>query len=455
MRSSIRTMASLSSDHTPSTRNSRKARKVSVLAGVTAAALALTACGGGGDTEKPAADGSETPAVEVTEEATGAPVRDEDADLVIWADNLRADILKPFAEKFGEENGIKVQVQYVNDVRADFSAAIQSGTGPDVIVGAHDWLGEFVQNGSVAPLNLGADLEAQFNPVALDATRFGGQTYAVPYAIETLALIRNTDLVPDAPATLEDAVAAGQALKDAGTASQVLITNVGQTGDGYHAYPFLSAFGGGIFGKTADGDYNPENLILDSPETVKGAELMQKLGEQGVLSVNIDGSNAEALFDEGDVPFYIAGPWVIPGIKKAGLNYEITPLPATAEGGQMRPFYTVQMFYVSSKAKNPALAEEFVLNTVGSEEVQVALFEAGQRVPALTSAADAVEVDNPEVKIWSDAASNADLMPNIPAMLSVWTPLGQSTADIVAGKISAADGMAAAQKSALEGISAK
>ena len=61
MRSSIRTMASLSSDHTPSTRNSRKARKVSVLAGVTAAALALTACGGGGDTEKPAADGSETP----------------------------------------------------------------------------------------------------------------------------------------------------------------------------------------------------------------------------------------------------------------------------------------------------------------------------------------------------------------------------------------------------------
>ncbi|MFT3943293.1 MAG: maltose ABC transporter substrate-binding protein [Ancrocorticia sp.] len=452
MRSSIRTKASLNSGHTMGAHHFR-GRKLSVLAGLTAAALALSACGGG-DTPSEG-DGSEAPAAEATGEATGAPARDADADLVIWADNMRAEVIKPFAESFGEENGVKVQVQYVTDVRGDFSAAIQSGTGPDIVVGAHDWLGEFVQNGSVSPLNLGSDLEGQFNPKALEAARYEGQTYAIPYALETLALIRNKALAPEAPATLDDAIALGESLKAEGKASNVLITNVSQTGDGYHAYPFLSAYGGGFFEKTADGDYDPSKVILDSPETVKGAEIMASLGEKGILSVNIGGENAEALFTKGDVPYYMAGPWVIPGTRNAGIDYEITPMPATADGGQLRPFYTVQMAYVSAKAKNPALAEEFVLNTIASKDVQVALFNAGQRVPALTAAVDDVAKDNPEIKVWNEAVAGADLMPNIPGMNAVWTAVGQSTADIVAGKISAADGMAAAQKSAVAGLGTK
>ncbi len=453
MRSSIRTNASLNSDHAGEARYPRRGRNLSVLAGLTVAALALSACGGG-DTSS-TSDESKAPAAEASGEATGAPARDADADLVIWADNMRAEVIKPFAEEFGKDNGIKVQVQYVTDVRGDFSAAIQSGTGPDVIIGAHDWLGEFVQNGSVSPLNLGSDLEGQFNPKAIEAARYEGQTYAIPYAMETLALIRNKALAPEAPATLDDAVTLGESLKAEGKASNVLLTNVGQTGDGYHAYPFLSAYGGGFFGKTADGDYDPSKVILDSPETIKGAEIMADLGKKGILSVNIDGSNAESLFTKGDVPFYIAGPWVIPGTRNAGIDYEITPLPATADGGQLHPFYTVQMAYVSAKAKNPALAEEFVLNTMASKDVQVALFNAGQRVPALTAAVNEVAKDNPEVKIWDDAVANAHLMPNIPGMNGVWTAVGQSTADIVAGKISAADGMAAAQKAAVEALGTK
>ena len=130
------------------------------LAGV--AALLMSACGG--STPTPAATGdaaatTTTPAA--TSTTTGAPVRDASVDLVIWSDADRATILKKYADQFGQEQGIKVQIQVSTDVRKDFKAATDAGKGPDVIVGAHDWLGELVQNGAVEPVNLSADPAGQ------------------------------------------------------------------------------------------------------------------------------------------------------------------------------------------------------------------------------------------------------------------------------------------------------
>ena len=51
-----------------------------------------------------------------------------------------------------------------------------------------------------------------FDPLAVKGMTFSGQLYGVPYSIENIALIRNTDLAPDCPATMEDLVAAGKQL---------------------------------------------------------------------------------------------------------------------------------------------------------------------------------------------------------------------------------------------------
>ena len=85
------------------------------------AALLLSACGG---TEPAASSSSTATASETTTAApspttTGAPARDAAADLVIWADNDRAPILKKYADEFGAENGIKVAVQDATHVRAN------------------------------------------------------------------------------------------------------------------------------------------------------------------------------------------------------------------------------------------------------------------------------------------------------------------------------------------------
>ena len=79
---------------------------------------------------------------------------------MIWADNDRAPVIQKYADAFGKENGIKVVVQVATDVRQQFKDATKVVKGPDVIVGAHDRLGELVQNGTVEPVNLSVDVAA-------------------------------------------------------------------------------------------------------------------------------------------------------------------------------------------------------------------------------------------------------------------------------------------------------
>jgi len=427
-------------------------RAIGAVAITGVAALLLGACGG---TTTPAAKPSPSATTTTAAPApttTGPPVRDAAADLVIWADADRVPIIQKYADAFGQENSIKVAVQVATDVRQQFKDATKVDKGPDVIVGAHDWLGELVQNGTVAPVNLSADVAAKFAPQSMAATKFNGQSYGVPYAVENIGLVRNTALAPTAPTTMDALVSEGQALVKSGKATNILVQEVGKTGNAYYTYPYLKAFGGGIFATNATGGYDATKVIVNSPGSLKGATALQALGKVKALSTNVDGTNVDALFDAGKVPFYITGPWAIDKAKKANIKYAISPLPSLAGGGKMQPFLGVQMFYVSAKAKNAALAEEFVTNYVPREDVQLALFEAGHRPPALTSAYDKVAATDADVKAWFEAGLGGQPMPNIPAMNSVWGPLGQAAADVIAGKAQPKARFDAAQKEIVANI---
>jgi len=428
----------------------KRAIGAAALTGV--AALLMSACGG---TTTPAAKPSTSAATTTAAPApaaTGAPVRDAAADLVIWADADRVPIIQKYADAFGAENGIKVAVQVSTDVRPQFKDATKVGKGPDVIVGAHDWLGELVQNNTVSPVNLSAEEAAKFAPQAIAATKFNGQAYGVPYAVENIGLVRNTALAPNAPATMDQLVSEGQALVKSGKATNILVQEVGKTGNAYYTYPYLKAFGGGIFATKANGDYDAAKVIVNSAGSLKAATALQSLGKVKALSTNVDGTNVDALFDAGKVPFYITGPWAIDKAKKANVKYAISPLPSLAGGGKMQPFLGVQMFYVSAKAKNAAFAQEFVTKYVPREDVQLALFEAGHRPPALTSAYDKVSASDADVKAWFEAGQGGQPMPNIPAMNSVWGPLGQAAADVIAGKAQPKARFDAAQKEIVTNI---
>ncbi|SCE80865.1 carbohydrate ABC transporter substrate-binding protein, CUT1 family [Micromonospora coriariae] len=384
-------------------------------------ALALAASGCGGDSDEPAA--KESP------KAAGGK-------LVIWADDKRTAALKPFAEKFGQENGVTVEVEAVSkDLQTNFVTASQQGSGPDVVVGAHDWIGNLVQNGAIDPVQLAAEQKSAFNETAIKAVTFNGQVYGVPYAQENLALIRNTELAPEAPKTIEDLVATGKQLKTAKKATETLCLQVGQKGDAYHIYPLYTSAGGYLFGTGANGDYDPKDLGVGKPASIEAFKKIGALGEKGagVLKRSIADTNSIATFTSKKCAYLVSGPWAVADIKKANIKYDISAIPGFAGGKEAQPFVGVQAFYVATKGKNKALAQEFVANYTTTPELAVALYNAEPRPPALTAALDQVKASDPDLAKFQEAGRNGQVLPAIPAMAAIWDPFGKAEAAVIGG----------------------
>ncbi|WP_205328375.1 maltose ABC transporter substrate-binding protein [Glycomyces sp. YM15] len=351
-------------------------------------------------------------------------------ELVIWADETRTPVLKEFVKHFEQEVGVKVTVEeHVETLREDFLAAAEQGQGPDIIVGAHDWAGQLAADGVVAPITLSADKSAALNETAVKAFTVDGNVYGVAYAMENIGLLRNTDLAPEAPATFEELIAAGQA---AGT-QEVLTVETGVDGNAYNAYPLFASMGGYLFKDDGTGTLDPTDVGVDSPGGIAAFEKFAELGAAGVLKTTIDASNTIPFFVEKKTAFLISGPWALTDVQTAGLNYEVTAIPGFEGQGPASPFLGVQGFYVSATAANAVFAQEFVTNYVLTDDLQLKLAEVGGRLPALTAAAEAYAADNADVQGFAAAGENAVPMPNIPAMNAVWEPFGRAQADAIDG----------------------
>ena len=89
--------------------------------------------------------------------------------------------------------------------KSKLTSAIPRGNGPDLFIEAHELVGEWARSSLIQPVSPEVELE-RFTERSVDALRFEGETWAVPLALKSLALFRNRSLVPDAPATFEDAL---------------------------------------------------------------------------------------------------------------------------------------------------------------------------------------------------------------------------------------------------------
>lgn len=420
-----------------------KLRKLSLIAGASAVAMVLAACGSSTpastSTTAPVAassgtaDGSSAPDAAPAATESGPPTIDQNADLVIWTAQLESPAIQAAAKKFGDDNGITVSVQVVADGRTAFLNASQAGQAPDLINGAHDWIGQLVQNGAIDPVQIDAAAQAKFNPKAIEGVTFNGQIYGVPYDLGNIFLIRNTDLAPEAPATIEEMVATGKQLVADGKASEILALPVGQNGDPYHMYPFFTSGGGYLFGKTANGDYDPKDLGLAKPEAAAAMAKIAELGKEGALKTSIEGGNLAPFFTDKKTAFMITGPWYLPDIDKSGVPYAITPVPGFEGGAEAKPFVTVDAMYVASKGKHKTVAQEFALNYFATDEVSKALYDLSPREPALTSVYNAVIAENPVLADVAKAGANGDILPAIPEMASVWDPFGKAQAAVING----------------------
>ncbi|GAA1976643.1 maltose/maltodextrin ABC transporter substrate-binding protein MalE [Isoptericola halotolerans] len=395
-------------------------RKTTLSVAAVAAVALLAACSGG-DPE-PAENAA-------TEEAAAAP--EAAGELVIWVDENRQPAVAAAAEDFTAETGVEVELVVKNfeDIRADFLAQVPTGEGPDLTVGAHDWLGSFIVNGVVDTVDLGGQ-ESAFEDVAIEALTYDGQLYGLPYALESVGLVRNTELAPDpVPATFDEMIAEGEA---SGAKLPFVINTAGADGDAYTYYAFQTSFGAPVFVQNEDGSYTNE-VGMGGDGGYAYAEWLAEHGQagDGLLSTDWTYDIANQEFADGNAPYTVAGPWAVPTYTEAGIEVAVDPIPA-AGGETAAPFVGVQGFYLSARSDNALVATSFLTNYISTPEAMQALYDADPRIPALSEVAEAVAED-PVVAGFLAAAQNGAPMPSIPEMGDVWDHWNAAEASIISG----------------------
>ena len=378
--------------------------------GVFAAATALAACNNGTTTPSSSSDNTS----------------DAAATLTIWADDTRYSQVESLAEDFTAKTSVKVNVvqKSESDMDTEFTTQVPTGNGPDLIVMAHDKLGALVANGVVAPVDLG-EAKSQFSDVAVKAVTYNGQTYGVPYAVESVALVRNDALTSDTPTTYDDLISSGKA----SGAEYPFIIQMGDKGDPYHFYAFQTSFGAPVFKTNSEGEYTAE-LAMNGSGGTEFANWLKAQGDAGIVSPSITGDIAKQKFLDGAAAYTVTGPWNVAAFRAAGMKVSVLPVPA-AGSQAAQPFVGVQMFYQSAKSANPVAAKQF-FNYLATPKAQEEMQKLGGRASAMPEVAAAS--DDQDIKDFSKVAEGGALAPAIPAMGAVWNFWGQTEADIVTGK---------------------
>ena len=374
--------------------------------------LVAVACGGdAADDATEAPETTEAPKETLAAPATTAPPPEV---IVVWAEEKVATALDPLVGAYEAAAGVDVEVVVYDfgAIRTDVQTAGPAGEGPDVFLGAHDWVGELAANGVVSPLDLGSVASDLFD-VGVTAFSYGGEVYGFPYATEAIAMFYNADLVDSVPTTWEEAKAACD------TAGTELCVGT-PSNDAYHNHPFVASAGGYVFASA--GGFDASDVGLDNAGAIASAEYLDGLVKNGTV-YSADYGGAMSNFQEGRALYWMTGPWARGDA--SAVNYGVGLIPQF-DGNAATPFVGVRGAMVSSFSDKQVLAQSFILDFFATVEVQQAMYESDPRLPATKSLFAVVEAADPIAAVFAESASNGIPMPNIPEMGSVWGPMADA-----------------------------
>ncbi len=356
--------------------------------------------------------------------------------------------LVELCDKFTKETGIEVVLLKVpfKDLRNKYYVATPAGLGPDLLLGALDWIGILQTTGLIAPIPSSFSYD-DFTDVAQKAATYENEKYMVPLCMETLALFRNTDIMPKRPETMEELIANAMEIQKKyvkpGTKERVNGFYF-EIKDLYFSIPFLTQYGGYLLGEK-DGQYDPMDVGLGNAGAIRGAEFLRALRDDkqyGLIKAGCSESISRTLFYDGNAAVIINGPWMLRELKnrnndpnKHHVKYSVDPFPPDKEGNLPRPSVGMQGLMLNSYSRNPEAAAKLIEYLAGTEQM-LALSKSSGRPPT-THSALALITDDPDIVAFSKACDNGFPMPSHPACQAIWEPMKMSLELIANGVVEA------------------
>lgn len=360
----------------------------------------------------------------------------EEGKLLIWMGGDKGSAnLKEVAERFKADLGVDVIVEEVDPAVEKFQQAAATGDGPDIMLWAHDRMGEWAAGGLIAPVTPGAAVTEGILPTAWDAVSFGGKVWGYPVAVEAVGLIYNTDLVKTPPADFADL--ASLTVPDGVTKIMWDYNNT------YFTMPMLMANGGYAFQKK-DGVYDGTTTGVNTEGAIAGATVLDGLIKDGTMPAGVDYGVMDGAMNKGQVAMVINGPWAWGGLKGSGVNFAVAPIPMV--NGQKSPaFLGVYSAAINAASPNADLAVEFIENYMLTDE-GLATWNKNSALGALADISAGAAQTDPNVQATLAIAAEGVPMPSNPEMGAFWSAMQPALTNITTGAQSPADALNDAAK---------
>lgn len=296
--------------------------------------------------------------------------------------------------------------------------------GPDMYLYAHDSLGTFAEMDILAPVTdfIAEEDEKDLIPMTVDACTYKGRQYQLPLYFESLLFMYNKDLWQgEVPDKTDDLLAYMEKHTDVQAGTYALLN---QHSTAYNVAPIINGYGAEIISK--DGKAG-----LDSEVYKEALAYNQKFA---ALQGDGDYNTIAQLFNEGKAQAIIGGPWLVSGIKDAGINLGIRSLSSFTlpNGKKLAPYSGVQgigILKYAEDGKKEAIGK--ALKALMKPELGQELAKQSNCAPANNKSYEDQEVAaNEMIMAIKETAETAQPMPNIPQMSVMWGPAEEMLAAV-------------------------
>jgi maltose/maltodextrin transport system substrate-binding protein len=355
-------------------------------------------------------------------------------ELLVWMDNERGRALAPIVEKFTTDLGLKLTIETPEKITDSFPIAAQAGKGPDIVIWAHDKVGEWADGGLIAPLEVSDEFTNKFFPKAWQAARHQQGVWGYPIALETVTLIYNQKLLDGPPPTqLSQLASIDQNIK---RKHPGVITILWDPRSAYYTWGILASGGGYVFGRKGT-DYDFKNIGITTPGVVVALSKIISLIQSGILPKSCSYSETEDFMGQGKLAMMISGPWAWSNLIQKGIDFGLGQIPGV-NGKVGRPFVGVSLAYLNRSSPNQDLAKEFLEHYLLTDDGLSAMDNAKPiGIPALTSMYQKMAQNNLHLRELKASVDYGQIMPNVPQMGRFFSSLGAALQLATDGRLSA------------------
>ncbi|OXM54908.1 ABC transporter substrate-binding protein [Amycolatopsis alba] len=334
------------------------------------------------------------------------------------------------------------------------TAALASGSYPDIAYVFGSDLAAVARSPQVVDVTDLVDAGPGFRAPAREAVTVNGRARAVPALLDSLAVVCNKTLfaktgtpLPAAGWTWAEFVATARKLTDAGSGT----FGTGWPGAGdedtvWRLWPMVWDLGGDVIGGDGRG-------IGFGAQGVRALEVVRDLAAAKCVYVDPKpgGEQMYQAFGGGNIGMVVTGPWQLPDITDAGIEYAVVPLPSFS--GRPMTISGPDTWTVFDNGEDRVRAARTFLSwlTDPAQDVRWDVGAGGLPLSRRTQDLPAWQektTGTPGLQVFADALDRAKVRPVHPAYPQVSAALGTAIVSVLLGQAAPADALRECAKAA-------